>query len=303
MAYWRNKKRTTLTNRLEMEQYDPFWAKYLPSLVENINDPGDIPGGDGVPDKPAIPSGEPSLECENCGQELPTRNGRIFPPHPQPCRRPPVDGRPFLICGLDEVGRGALAGPLIAVAAMFNSEKGADWRRATSPIPDINDSKTFSTHAKRTEIFRRILRSAHLVDFGIGEVSVQEINAKGIEEANRIAFYRAWKDLNREPHWILVDGDNPCPAWNYSMQDNRPKGDSFWWPVGAASILAKVIRDNFMSELSLDYPMYKWGQNAGYGTKDHTDALKASGPCVHHRTQFVQGILGGKDERQATRQR
>src|SRR5215475_4456438 len=100
----------------------------------------------------------------------------------------------FLICGLDEVGRGALAGPLLAVAAMFQSEKNADWRRSFSPIAEVDDSKKFTTHQKRVEVFRRILRSQHLVDFGIGEVSVQEINEMGIEEANRIAFYRAWTD-------------------------------------------------------------------------------------------------------------
>jgi len=196
----------------------------------------------------------------------------------------------FYICGLDEVGRGCLAGPMLAVAALFDitirDESG--WLRSSSPIPGVNDSKTFSTHGKRLEVYHRILAHACLVDFGIGHVTVKEIDKEGIDEANRIAFYRAWKDLKITPNFILVDGDKPVPAWNYAAQKNRPKGDGYWWPVGAASILAKVIRDLYMIELGLDYLPYKFSENAGYGTPAHIAAIKHFGTCPLHRKQFVR---------------
>ena len=201
----------------------------------------------------------------------------------------------FNICGLDEVGRGSLAGPMFAVAALFSTsiQDESGWLRARSPILGVNDSKTFPSHGKRLEVYHRILRDASLVDFGIGDVSVEEIDEKGIDEANRIAFYRACQDLKTPPNFILVDGDKPVPAWNYSQQKNRPRGDGYWWPVGAASILAKVIRDLYMVELGLDYLPYKWAQNAGYGTPDHISALKHFGPCPLHRKQFVKKYVKG----------
>jgi ribonuclease HII len=183
---------------------------------------------------------------------------------------------------------------MFAVAAMFDvsiRDEGG-WLTKNSPIEGVNDSKKFSTHAKRTEVFHRILRSPLLVDFGIGHVTVEEIDQHGIDEANRIAFYRAWSTLKPEPQYMLVDGDRPAPAWNYSQQKNRPKGDGYWWPVGAASILAKVIRDNYMVDLGLDHLHFKWAQNAGYGTKDHTDAIKHFGACELHRKSFVKKMVG-----------
>jgi len=196
----------------------------------------------------------------------------------------------YNICGLDEVGRGSLAGPMLAVAALFSTDiqDESGWLKARSPIPGVDDSKKFPTHTKRLEVYHRILRHSSLVDFGIGEVSVAEIDKDGIDEANRLAFYRACQDLKTHPSFILVDGDKPVPAWNYSQQMNRPKGDGYWWPVGAASILAKVIRDLYMVELGLDYLPYKFASNAGYGTPDHISALKHFGPCPLHRKQFVK---------------
>ena len=196
----------------------------------------------------------------------------------------------YYICGLDEVGRGALAGPILAVAAMFElPEKGdgTNWLKRNSPIPGVNDSKQIPTHAKRELMFKRILADATLVDFGIGHVSVEEINQEGIEMANRHAFYNAWNDLRRPPQYMLVDGDRPAPHWCYSQQENRPRGDGYWWPVGAASILAKVIRDRYMMELCEDFPGYNWRQNMGYGSAEHIEGLKKYGPTPLHRKQFV----------------
>lgn len=199
---------------------------------------------------------------------------------------------PFLVSGLDEVGRGALAGPLVAVASLFNSHSTdfAMWETCWSPVPGVNDSKKLS-HKKREEVFYRILRHHDLLDFGIGEVSVEEINQRGIEWANREAFQRAIKDLRWMPDFVLVDGDEPLYGWNMMDQRFEPKGDGLWWPVGAASILAKVIRDSYMVELSKDFDYYGWERNAGYGSDEHRASLIDMGPSRHHRTQFIRNLI------------
>ena len=197
---------------------------------------------------------------------------------------------PYYVCGIDEVGRGALAGPLIAVAAMFDvgSRDDAAWLRKNTPIEGVNDSKAFASHEKRSVVYHRILRSSCLVDFYIGHITVGQINRDGIDWCNRDAFFKAYRGLKREPNFYLVDGDKPAPNIMYSQQMNRPKGDSYWWPVAAASILAKVIRDTYMRELSEDHQHYCWDRNSGYGTKDHLDAIRAHGVCALHRTKFVE---------------
>jgi ribonuclease HII len=135
-----------------------------------------------------------------------------------------------------------------------------------------------------------------LVDFGIGHVTVDEINKKGIDDANREAFYRAWNDLIHEPNFLLVDGDKPAPAFVYNKQKNAPKADAKWWPVSAASVIAKVIRDEYMDELGDEFPHFLWEQNAGYGSKDHRNALRAFGPSPLHRQQFIGKIMGSPHE-------
>lgn len=198
----------------------------------------------------------------------------------------------MLICGLDEVGRGSLAGPLIAVAALFRTSEISSgiWDILNSPIPEVDDSKKL-TNKKKKKIFHEILRHRDLVDFGIGEVSVAEINDNGIVWANEIAFQRAVRDLHTVPDYILVDGTNPVLGWDTRAQRYEPKADGRWWPVAAASILAKVIRDNYMAELAREYPDYKWESNAGYGSAAHKKALKDKGACRLHRTKFVEGLI------------
>lgn len=200
---------------------------------------------------------------------------------------------PFLICGLDEVGRGALAGPLMAVASLFSAPNTdpASWETCWTPIPGVNDSKKLP-HKKREEVFRRLLRHELLLDFGIGEASVEEINRHGIEWANRVVFERAVKDLRWMPNFVLVDGDEPLYGWNMMDQRFEPKGDALWWPVGAASILAKVIRDSYMDELAKDFELYGWDRNAGYGSEEHRAALLNFGSCIHHRKQFISRLVG-----------
>ena len=197
------------------------------------------------------------------------------------------------ICGIDEVGRGALAGPLIAVAAMFGHEgstsPNSPFELKNSPIKGIDDSKKL-TAAKREELFCCIIRSPYFRDFGIGEISVDEINEVGIEQANKRAFKRAVSDLYQRPDYLLIDGDNGIYGWG-DHQHNEPKADGKYWPVGAASILAKVIRDGLMAEYAKDYPKYNFAENAGYGTDYHKQALQSYGPCHIHRSQFIRKIM------------
>lgn len=205
---------------------------------------------------------------------------------------------PYLVCGLDEVGRGALAGPLMAVASLFYSPAAPIdinqgyrwWEMEWSPIKGVNDSKKL-TAKKRQELFKTILRSGELADFGLGEASVEEINTHGIDWANRTAFERAVKDLNQQPHHILIDGDNPLYGWSMLDQKFEPRADGRFWPVGAASILAKVIRDSYMAELAKDFSRYGWEKNSGYGSHAHQEGLVQHGPCVHHRTKFIRNII------------
>lgn len=199
----------------------------------------------------------------------------------------------FLICGVDEVGRGALAGPLIAVASLFSADPDPRyWEKIHTPVKGVTDSKKFSTPDKRREVYHRILRHPQLLDFGLGEVSVEEINRMGIDRANSLAFARAVQELKALPHYIIVDGTNPLYGWDMSRQRTIAKADDLYWPVGAASILAKVIRDSYMAELGNDYAHYQWSKNAGYGTKDHLDALRAMGACPHHRKAFIKKSVG-----------
>lgn len=205
---------------------------------------------------------------------------------------------PYLVCGLDEVGRGALAGPLIAVAALFYSpatpidinQGYVWWEMKWSPIKGVNDSKKLSAK-KRLEVFKTLLHCPELCDFGIGYVSVEEINCHGIDWANSMAFERAVKDLTQMPHHILIDGENPLYGWNLLDQKFEPRADGRWWPVGAASILAKVIRDSYMAELARDFGMYGWESNAGYGSEEHKIGIIEHGPCHHHRNKFIRNIV------------
>ncbi len=192
-----------------------------------------------------------------------------------------------LICGVDEVGRGCLSGPLISVAALFKT-----W---DTKCPGINDSKKLSPK-KRSKVFKDILHSTELVDFGIGEVSVEEINQMGIDAANTFAFDRAVKALSTRPNFLVVDGVKGVPGWYQNEMLVEPKADGTYAVVGAASILAKVIRDSLMDELHLIYPVYGWNSNKGYGSQEHITALKTYGPTPHHRTLFIRDIIQNQME-------
>jgi ribonuclease HII len=187
-----------------------------------------------------------------------------------------------LICGVDEVGRGCLAGPMLSVAALFRS-----WNTG---CPDVDDSKKLSPK-KREKLFRELLHSPDLLDFGVGEVAVEEIDKMGIDQANVLAFDRAVKALRTRPNFLVVDGLRGAPGWHHNEMLVTPQADGKYPVVGAASILAKVIRDSLMVELHSRHPVYAWNSNKGYGSPDHITALKSHGPTPHHRSLFIREII------------
>lgn len=176
------------------------------------------------------------------------------------------------IIGVDEVGRGPLAGPVISAAIILNKEK----------IPEgINDSKKLSK--KKREVINEELISQH--SFAIGIASVEEIDKINILQASLLAMKRAVLNLNIKPQTILVDG-NKLPDLKYNMYPII-KGDSKSISIAAASIIAKVYRDKLMQDLSLQYPGYYWEKNSGYGTKQHLLALNNLGVTPIHRKSFA----------------
>ena len=177
------------------------------------------------------------------------------------------------VAGVDEVGRGPLAGPVYAAAVILDSKR----------LPaGLDDSKKMS-EARREKAFDAIMSSALAV--GIGVASVAEIDRINILAATMLAMRRAVDRLSVAPVHALIDG-NKVPALP-CLADAIVKGDSKVLSIAAASIIAKVTRDRVMSELDLAFPGYGWARNKGYGTADHMQALARLGPSVHHRTSFA----------------
>lgn len=186
---------------------------------------------------------------------------------------------PFeLICGVDEAGRGPLAGPVCAAAVIL--PKGL-------VIPGLNDSKKLSDKRRR-ELFPIIQQEA--VSFGIAFASQEEIDEINILQATFLAMRRAMGQLNPQPEFALIDGNRetdfgvPCKT--------VIKGDSLSANIAAASVLAKVTRDNWMMEAAEKYPGYGFEIHKGYGTKAHYAALEKLGPCPIHRRSFLKKLYG-----------
>lgn len=192
-----------------------------------------------------------------------------------------------LICGIDEVGRGCLAGPIVSVAALFKT-----WDVGCK---GVDDSKKLSGK-NRAIVFSSLLRSPELIDFGIGDVGVEEINQMGIDQANILAFDRAIKSLPIRPNFIIVDGNKGAPGFYPHEMLVEPQADGTYPVVGAASIIGKVIRDGLMDELHVSHPNYAWNNNKGYGSKTHITALKAYGATQHHRKLFIREIIKTQTE-------
>lgn len=191
-----------------------------------------------------------------------------------------------LVAGVDEAGRGPLAGPVVAASVLFT--------RGVPPAlrPLIDDSKRLSAPAR--EHAARSLWAEPGVFVGVGAASVPEIARLNILHAAMLAMHRAVSRLAVAPSLVLVDGDRlpalPCPGRAVV------RGDATSLSIAAASIVAKVVRDRVMARLALRHPCYGWDVNAGYGTVQHRAALHEYGITRHHRAGFgtVRRVLAGK---------
>ena len=180
----------------------------------------------------------------------------------------------FLVAGMDEVGRGPLAGPVCVACVIMPLD---------DIIEGIDDSKKIS-EKKRNELAAIIKEKA--ICYSIQMVDEQTIDKINILEATKLTMKKAVENLTLKPDVVLVDAIK-------SLDVNVPirgiiKGDMLSYSIGCASILAKVERDNLMVELSKEYPEYGFEKHKGYGTKAHIEALKEYGPCVYHRLSFLK---------------
>ncbi len=177
-----------------------------------------------------------------------------------------------LVAGLDEAGRGPLAGPVVAAAVMLP-------RRCL--LAGLNDSKQL-TEAERERLYGEIHRRA--VGIGVGQASEREIDAMNILEATRLAMGRAIQALPSMPEYLLLDAIE-LPAIHLP-QRAIIKGDTLSVSIAAASVIAKVTRDRLMGEYHRQYPQYNFQAHKGYGTAEHLRMLAAHGPCAIHRRSF-----------------
>lgn len=178
------------------------------------------------------------------------------------------------LCGIDEAGRGPLAGPVCAAAVMLPSGL---------VLPGLNDSKKL-TEKKREALYDLITESA--LHYGIAFATVEEIETHNILGATFLAMRRAFSQLGVEPELALVDG-NRDPGLAVPTRC-VVKGDATCADIAAASILAKVTRDRYMLEMAERYPMYGFEKHKGYGTAAHYAAIREYGPCELHRPSFLK---------------
>ena len=185
-----------------------------------------------------------------------------------------------VICGVDEAGRGPLAGPVCAAAVILPPDL---------EIPGLNDSKKL-TDKRRRELFPIIKEQA--VAYGIGLASHTEIDEINILQATDLAMERALRALSVKPELALIDGNR---AKDFGIPvETVVKGDSRSASIAAASVLAKVTRDDLMLELAEQYPQYGFEIHKGYGTKAHYAALTEHGPSPVHRMTFLKKFYGEK---------
>lgn len=184
-----------------------------------------------------------------------------------------------VVAGLDEAGRGPLAGPVVAAAVVLGE---------SFDVLGIDDSKKLSA-SQRDNLYEQILNRSEA--YGIGMASVEEIDQLNILNATKLAMKRALENLGVEPDHLLIDAlklDGVC-----SEQTAIIKGDQKSLSIAAASILAKVTRDRLVDELSLIYPKYGFEHHKGYGTKEHCKAILQYGPTELHRKTFLRNLMSG----------
>ena len=182
-----------------------------------------------------------------------------------------------LIAGVDEAGRGPLAGPVVAAAVVFHP---------STFIAGVNDSKKLSS-AMREKLFMLITEQA--LSFAYEIIPHTTINEINILQASLLAMKKSVEKLSLVPHLILIDGNK-----TFSSEVSRKaivKGDAKSFSIAAASIIAKVVRDELMTKLSTEFPEYGWEKNKGYGTAKHIFAIKKYGATKYHRKTFLKKIL------------
>jgi ribonuclease HII len=182
-----------------------------------------------------------------------------------------------LIAGVDEAGRGPLAGPVVAAAVIF---------KKNIRLKGVNDSKLLSEKAREI-LFDKIISSA--LAYSVAAVEQSVIDDINILNATMLAMKQAVENLKIEPDLILVDGNR---AFHLDIPVvSIVKGDSKSFSIAAASILAKVTRDRIMKNLAIEYPEYLWAQNKGYPTKRHREIIKQIGPSPIHRKTFLKKLF------------
>lgn len=180
----------------------------------------------------------------------------------------------MLEAGIDEAGRGCLAGPVFAAAVILPE----GFKNGL-----MDDSKKLS-HSQRTELREIIEKEA--ICWAVGKAEVEEIDKINILQATFLAMHRAVMGLKIKPEFLIVDG-NRFKAFPPIPHKNIIGGDGLYASIAAASILAKTHRDEYMSIISKDHPPYQWQQNKGYGTEKHRNAIREFGPSIHHRKSFT----------------
>jgi len=185
--------------------------------------------------------------------------------------RKAADAGARAIAGVDEAGRGPLAGPIVAAAVILGSL-----------VEGVDDSKRL-TESKREELFAEITGGTHAV--GIAIIAADRIDEMGIQRANYLAMCQALEALRPQPDFALIDGFSVpgCPV----PQCRIVKGDRRSCSIAAASVVAKVTRDRILVALDKEYPEYGFARHKGYGTADHLDAIERLGPCPEHRRSFA----------------
>ena len=183
-----------------------------------------------------------------------------------------------LVAGIDEAGRGPLAGPVVCACVIMPLEE-------DKIIEGINDSKKLSAK-KREVLYEKIIETA--IDYKIIEVDNKTIDDINILQATRLGMKNALNGLKNRPYVVLIDA---VKIDTDIKQENIIKGDSLSYNIASASILAKVYRDRLMLELSKKYPEYHFEKHKGYGTKEHIEALKKYGKCEIHRDSFISHFV------------
>ena len=195
------------------------------------------------------------------------------------------------VIGIDEVGRGPLAGPVISCAFIF-----FDMSIDSKELIFINDSKKLSLK-KRIKAFKNISRFKNLnkINYKLGMASVKEIDKFNILEATKLSMRRAVKKLNLPPTQLIIDGNIDLQLKDYPSK-SVIKGDQKSYSIAAASIIAKIHRDRYMNFLSYRHPSYGWSSNAGYGTKKHIEEIYRKGITIHHRKSFepIKSLIHSK---------